>query len=127
MNRVDKAFAAVVVLAIILICLTLMLTNGSNAEITPSEAPMEHTIIGIQRVDLDLYADPVRVKIEIPVLETDEYAVLITDGYHIVQAYSVTTGNGELFCLFHTRDLRKMDGTVGLYLIWLAKTEQTEN
>jgi len=120
-NKVDKAFAAVCIAAIVLITLSLLFLRGGEAEITPSEAPMEHTIIGIQRVDVDLYADPVQVRIEIPVMETDEYAVLITDGYHIAQAYNVTPGNGELFCLFHRRDLAKMDGTVGLYLIWLAK------
>ena len=123
MNKVDKAFAAVCIAAIVLITLSLLFLRDGEAEITPSEAPMEHTIIGIRRVDLDLYADPVQAKIEIPVLETDEYAVLITDGYHIAQAYSITPGNSELFCLFHRRDLRKMDGTVGLYLIWLAKAQ----
>ena len=123
MDKIDKAFAAVCIAAIVLITLSLLFMRGGEAEITPSEAPMEHTIIGIQRVDLDLYADTVQTRIEIPVLETDEYAVLITDGYHIAHAYSVTPGNGELFCLFHARDLRKMDGTVGLYLIWLAKAQ----
>ena len=120
MNRAEKGMVAVIVLGIIMIAFSMLFLRGGEAEITTSEAPMEHTIIGIQRVDLDLYADPVQAKIEIPVLETDEYAVLITDGYHIARAYSVTPGNGELFCLFHTRDLRRMDGTVGLYLIWLA-------
>ena len=120
MNRAEKGMVAVIVLGIIMIAFSLLFMRGGEAEITPSEAPMEHTIIGIQRVDLDLYADPVQTRIEIPELETDEYAVLITDGYHIAHAYSVTPGNGELFCLFHRRDLRRLDGTVGLYLIWLA-------
>ena len=123
MNKFDKAFVAVLILAIVLIGFSMLFLRGGNAEITPSEAPLEHTIIGIQRVDLDLYADPVQTRIEIPALETDEYAVLITDGYHIAQAYSITPGNGELFCLFHRRDLLRMDGTVGLYLIWLAKVQ----
>lgn len=123
MNKIDKAFVAVLILAIVLIGFSMLFLRGGNAEITPSEAPLEHTIIGIQRVDLDMYADPVQTRIEILVLETDEYVVLITDGYHIAQAYSVTPGNGELFCLFHRRDLRRMDGTVGLYLIWLAKAQ----
>lgn len=123
MDKIDKAFAAVCIAAIVLITLSLLFLRDGEAEITPSEAPMEHTIIGIQRVDLDLYADPVQEKIEIPVLETDEYAVLITDGYHIAQAYSITPGNGELFCLFHRRDLLRMDGTLGLYLVWLAGTK----
>lgn len=121
MNKAEKGMVAVMVLGIILIAFALLFLNGSKAEATPSEAPLEYNIIGIQRVDVDLYADPVQTRIEIPVLETEEYAVLITDGHHIAQAYSVTPGNGELFCLFHRRDLRKMDGTVGLYLIWLAK------
>lgn len=121
MDNGEKGMIAFMVLCIIMIALSLVFLNDGQAEIVPSEAPLEYTIIGIQRVDLDLYVDPVQMRIEIPALETDEYAVLITDGYHIAQAYSVTPGNGELFCLFHRRDLRKMDGTVGLYLIWLAK------
>lgn len=121
MDNGEKGMLAVMVLCIIMIALSLLFLNNGNAEITPSEAPLEYNIIGIQRADVDLYADPVQTRIEIPVLETEEYAVLITDGHHIAQAYSVTPGNGELFCLFHRRDLRKMDGTVGLYLIWLAK------
>lgn len=121
MNKAEKGMVAVMVLGIILIAFALLFLSGGKAEITPSEVPMEHTIIGIQRVDVDLYADPVQTRIEIPVLETEEYAVLITDGYHIAKAYSITPGNGELFCLFHRRDLRIMDGTVGLYLIWLGK------
>ena len=127
MNKMDKAFAAVCITAIVLITLSMLFLRGGEAEITPSEAPMEHTIIGIQRVDLDVYADPVKAKIEIPALKTDEYAVLITDGYHIAWAYSITPGNSELFCLFHTRDLLKMDGTVGVYLIWLANDGHIEN
>lgn len=123
MNKSEKGMVAVMALGIILIAFSLLFLRGGEAEIMQSEAPMEHTIIGIQRVDLDLYADPVQTRIEIPVLETEDYAVLITDGYHIAHAYSITPGNGELFCLFHRRDLRKMDGTVGLYLIWLAKAQ----
>lgn len=123
MDNGEKGMIAFMVLCIIMIALSLIFLNDGKAEVTLSEAPMEHTIIGIRRVDLDLYADPVQMRIEIPALETDEYAVLITDGYHIAQAYSITPGNGELFCLFHGRDLRRMDGTVGLYLIWLAKAQ----
>ena len=121
MNKAEKGMVAVMVLGIILIAFALLFLNGSKAEITPSEAPMGHTIIGIQRVDLDLYAEPVPVRLEVPVLEYGEYLALITDGHRIIPAYSVTVGNGELFCLF--KGLGRLDSTVGVYLIWLGKAQ----
>lgn len=119
MDNGEKGMLAFMVLCIIMIALSLLFLNNGNAEITPSEAPMEHTIIGIRRVDLDLYAEPVPVRLEVPVLEFGEYLALITDGHCIIPAYSVTVGNGELFCLF--KGLGRLDSTVGVYLIWLGK------
>lgn len=116
---------AAIVLCIIMVALSLMLINDGKAEITPSEAPLEYNIIGIQRVDLDLYTEPVPARLEVPVMESGEYLALITDGHRIIPAYSITVGNGELFCLF--KGLGRLDSTVGVYLIWLAKTGHCEN
>lgn len=121
MNKAEKGMVAVMVLGIILIAFALLFLNGGKAEITPSEAPLEYNILGIQRVDLDLYAEPVPVRLEVPVLEYGEYLALITDGHRIIPAYSVTVGNGELFCLF--KGLGRLDSTVGVYLIWIGKAQ----
>ena len=119
MDNGENGMLAFMVLCIIMIAVSLLFLNNGNAEITPSEAPLEYNIIGIQRVDLDLYTEPVPAWLEVPVLEYGEYLVLITDGHRIIPAYSVTVGNGELFCLF--KGLGRLDSTVGVYLIWLGK------
>jgi hypothetical protein len=119
MDNGEKGMIAFMVLCIIMIAFSLVFLNDGKAEVTPSEAPLEYNIVGIQRVDLDLYAEPVPVRLEVPVLEHGEYLALITDGHRIIPAYSVTVGNGELFCLF--KGLGRLDSTVGVYLIWLGK------
>lgn len=128
MNKIDKAFAAVVVLAIILICLTLLLSNGANAEIKLSEAPLEYQVINFQRVDINLKNEPMIACMDIPFLEMiDDYLVVITDGYHIISNWFCVESDQSLAALFRASDLKRLDGTVGVYLIWLAKTEHTEN
>jgi hypothetical protein len=119
MDNGEKGMLAFMVLCIIMIAVSLLFLNNGNAEVTPSEAPLEYNILGIQRVDLDLYAEPVPARLEVPVLEHGEYLALITDGHRIIPAYSITVGNGELFCLF--KGLERLDSTVGVYLIWLGK------
>lgn len=118
MNKFDKAFVAVLILAIVLIGFSMLFLRGGNAEITPSEAPLEYTFGGIQRVDVELYGDITVARVAIP--DGGEYIAFITDGYHLIPGVC-KAGSRDLFCAFRVADLRKLDGTVGLYLIWLEK------
>ena len=118
MNKVDKAFAAVCIAAIVLITLSLLFLRGGEAEITPSEAPLEYFFGGIQRVDVELFGDIAVARVTIP--HDGEYIAFITDGYHLIPGVC-KTGNSDLFCAFRVDDLRKLDGTVGVWLVWFER------
>ena len=118
MNKFDKAFVAVVILAIVLIGFSMLFLRGGNAEITPSEAPLEYTFGGIQRVDVDLYGDIAVARVTIP--HDGEYIAVITDGYHLIPGVC-KAGKHDLFCVFRVDDLRRLDGTVGVWLVWFER------
>lgn len=118
MNKFDKAFVAVLILAIVLIGFSMLFLRGGNAEITPSEAPLEYFFGGIQRVDVELYGDIAVARVTIP--HDGEYVAFITDGYHLIPGVC-KAGNHDLFCAFRVDDLRKLDGTVGVWLVWFER------
>ena len=122
-----KGIAAAILLTILLVVLAFAFASDVHAEIRPSEVPMEYEIIGIQRVDVDLENEPLIALVNVPVLETGDYLVAITDGYHIIPSWFYFVSGQTLAALFRPSDLNRLDGTVGVYLIWLAKTGHTEN
>jgi len=117
-NKTEKGMLAICILAVMVIAFSLLFLRNGEAEITQSEAPMEYTFGGIQRVDVELYGDIAVARVAIP--DGGEYIAFITDGYHLIPGVC-KAGNRDLFCVFRVDDLRKLDGTVGLYLIWLEK------
>lgn len=92
--------------------------------LTESSFPNDLAVMDILRVDLNQNTDCTdghwRAEIALPCVPDGLYAVIMTDGWHILQAQWQTEEN-ILRLAFPVQEIQRLDSTIGLWLITIQK------
>lgn len=106
-------------LVMILLILGMLFTAHAETGIVSdgvilSEFPQDLFLDSVLRVDI--IGEPKGVITHPP----DLYQIALTDGTHVAWAYWEPDGENVWFCFFES-DIQRMDGTMGLWLIFLRR------
>ena len=93
-----------------------------SGDLRLSDAPMDIYVADCLRVDVvSVSADGAWAELKLPYVPPSIWGVALYDGWHLIYAAWEPVGDNALQLQFRAKDLARLDGTVGLYLVILAE------
>lgn len=132
MKRELKILWTLLALLVIAAVAAVVMAQTVQAEALPeltgglriSEAPVDMRVAECLRVDVawpDADEDAISAELTLPYVPPSIWGVALYDGYRLIYSAWEQTGDNTLQLQFRIRDLVRLDGTVGLYLLIVAE------